>query len=109
MLERMGYSCDIASNGQDVLLAMGHQRYDLILMDVQMPIMDGIEATERIHQLWGKDDCPVIFAMTANVLETDRNLCLESGMDGFIAKPIHANELVRAVEFCTAAKRRPMD
>ncbi|CAI5500425.1 unnamed protein product [Closterium sp. Naga37s-1] len=105
MLGRMGYTCHVAVNGAEVLQALQKDSFDLVFMDVQMPVMDGIEATQRITQMWPPSQRPKIFAMTANVLETDRAMCMQAGMDGFISKPVSVHELVRAVEFSSPAKR----
>ncbi|CAI5519327.1 unnamed protein product [Closterium sp. Naga37s-1] len=110
MLARMGYDCTVANNGQEAILRLQAHPFDLVLMDVQMPVLDGIEATRRIVSQWPlwRPSCPrpPIFALTANVLETDRVRCLAAGMEGFIAKPIHVNDLVRAVEFGSTRRRQ---
>ncbi|CAI7834070.1 unnamed protein product, partial [Closterium sp. NIES-54] len=110
MLARMGYDCTVANNGQEAILRLQAHPFDLVLMDVQMPVLDGIEATRRIVSQWPlwRPSCPrpPIFALTANVLETDRLRCLAAGMEGFIAKPIHVNDLVRAVEFGSTRRRQ---
>lgn len=105
-LEEMGYRADVAGNGLEALAAVVRQPYDAILMDVQMPEMDGLEATRRIHQIWESDGLlelpisqrPYIIAMTANALQGDREMCLEAGMDDYISKPIYLNELHAALE-----------
>ena len=96
MLERIGYCPDIASNGVEVLAALRRQSYDLVLMDVQMPEMDGVEATRRIRQEWPGDSGPRIVAITANAFKSDREQCLAAGMDEYVTKPIQFKEL-RAV------------
>ena len=83
----MGYTADIASNGAEAVAMTAATEYDLVLMDVMMPEMDGLEATRIIrsrHELHQ----PCIIAITANVMEADRQLCLDSGMDDFVPKPI---------------------
>jgi PAS domain S-box-containing protein len=98
MLNSMGYSCDIAVNGKDALNAYQENEYDLILMDCQMPIMDGYEATRNIRLLEnGKKHVPII-AITAHVLEDARNKCLEAGMDDYISKPIKKVKLRGVIE-----------
>jgi len=97
ILEQMGYRADVASNGLEAIESIERQAYDVILMDVQMPEMDGLEATRSIRQL-GNIKQPHIIAMTANALEGDRELCIEAGMDDYISKPIRVEELVGALE-----------
>ena len=96
LLERLGYHADLAENGKEVLEAVEQTPYDVILMDVHMPEMDGIEATRRIRSEKKRE--PKILAMTANVLEADRQLCLEAGMDDFVSKPVSFDRLAEALE-----------
>ncbi|MBC7248740.1 MAG: PAS domain S-box protein [Anaerolineae bacterium] len=100
ILERLGYRADVAANGLEVLDALGRQSYDVVLMDVQMPEMDGVEATRRIHEIWGSNGRPRIIAMTAHALSGDRERYLEAGMDDYISKPVRVEELVQALERC---------
>ncbi len=100
MLERLGYRADVAGNGLEVLDALQRQSYDLILMDVQMPDMDGLEATRHIRQDVDLDRQPRIVAMTANAMEGDREVCLAAGMDDYISKPVRVGELVGALDRC---------
>jgi CheY-like chemotaxis protein len=88
MLARLGYQADVAEDGQEVLEAVRRQRYDLILMDVQMPEIDGIEATRRIRAELPPERQPHIVAVTANALEENREACFAAGMDEFLAKPV---------------------
>ncbi len=97
LLERLGYSADVAGNGYEVLAALHRQPYDVILMDVQMPDMDGLEATRRIQSEWPAEQRPRILAMTASALVADRNACLAAGMDGFLSKPVLIRELQAAL------------
>ncbi len=97
MLDQNGYHADEAANGQEVLDALRRQKYDVVLLDMQMPVMDGWEATREIHRLWPEDERPVIIAITANALEGDREKCLAAGMDGYVSKPIRAPELLAAL------------
>jgi len=95
LLEQMGYRADVASNGIEAVESIERQMYDVILMDVQMPEMDGLEATRQIRK---KDIVqPYIIAMTANAMQGDREMCLEAGMNFYVAKPIRVAELVAAL------------
>jgi CheY-like chemotaxis protein len=96
VLEQMSYRADIASNGIEAVESIQRQTYDVILMDIQMPEMDGLEATRAIRKLTDVTQ-PHIIAMTANALEGDREMCLAAGMNDYISKPIRVNELVAAL------------
>jgi PAS domain S-box-containing protein len=96
MLERMGYRADVAANGLEVLQALHRQPYDVVLMDVQMPEMDGLEASRQICQAWQAEVRPYIIAMTANAMRGDREECLAAGMDDYISKPIQVETLEAA-------------
>ena len=98
MLEQMGYRADLASNGKEALESVARQTYDVVLMDVQMPEMDGLEASRRLNAEYGEMQRPRIVAMTANALQGDREMCLEAGMDDYIAKPIRVDRLIEALE-----------
>ncbi len=98
MLERMGYQADAVGNGTEALEAYSRQPYDVILMDIQMPEMDGEEATRRIRRRWPIQRQPYIIALTANALSGDREKYMASGMDDYLSKPMRAEELVRALE-----------
>lgn len=91
MQKIIGYRADIAANGLEVLQALKRQPYDVILMDVQMPEMDGITATKVIRKYWPNG--PKIIAITAYALERDRERCLDAGMDDYISKPVQLEEL----------------
>jgi signal transduction histidine kinase/CheY-like chemotaxis protein len=93
-LEKLGYHAAVAANGLEVLEALSQQTYDLILMDVQMPEMDGIEATRAIRALWPAERQPRIVALTANVLAGSENQYVAAGMDGYISKPVRLEELI---------------
>lgn len=102
ILERLGYKADVAGNGKEVLHALEQAEYDLILMDIEMPEMDGQEATRAIRARWG-DAGPKIIAMTANAIHGDRDRYLADGMDDYISKPIEIRALVKAMERCAPA------
>ena len=100
ILQRMGYRADVAGNGLEVLAALRRQHYDVVLMDVQMPEMDGLEASRCICAQWAPEARPRIIAMTANAMQGDRDECLEAGMDDYVSKPIRMEELVQALGKC---------
>jgi CheY-like chemotaxis protein len=97
LLEQMGYRADVASNGIEAVQSVERQPYDVILMDVQMPEMDGLEASGRICARWPRGQRPTIIAMTANAMQGDREMCLEAGMDDYVSKPIRTDELINAL------------
>jgi CheY-like chemotaxis protein/HPt (histidine-containing phosphotransfer) domain-containing protein len=108
LLARMGYRADLAANGLEALEAMERQSYDMVLMDMQMPEMDGLETTRQIHQRWQGTHHPYIVAMTANAMEGDRETCLAAGMDDYISKPIRVQSLIEALERGAAHVRTQM-
>ena len=97
MLKRLGYRVDIVANGIEALQALGRQHYDLVLMDIRMPEMDGLQATRIIRQRW-PDKGPKIIAITAYALQGDKEKCIEAGMDDYISKPIKVNELAKVLK-----------
>jgi signal transduction histidine kinase/DNA-binding response OmpR family regulator len=97
LLAQMGYRADLASNGLEALESVERQTYDVVLMDVQMPEMDGLEASRRITGTRRPQDRPKIIAMTANAMQGDREMCLAAGMDDYIAKPIRVENLITAL------------
>lgn len=98
ILTKLGYNTDIAENGEDVLKLMKLKKYDIIFMDVQMPVMDGIETTEKIIQIYGHEARPIIIALTANAMVEDREKCINAGMDDYISKPIKIDDIEMALE-----------
>jgi PAS domain S-box-containing protein len=96
-LNRMGYKVDLACNGREVLEVLQCRWYDVVLMDVQMPEMDGMDATKHIRTMLPANRQPWIIAMTAHVMEGDREWCLSSGMDDYVSKPIQVSELSEAL------------
>ncbi len=109
LLDRIGYRADIVANGLEVLEALKRQSYDVVLMDVQMPEMDGLEATRRICREWPAHQKPKIIAMTANAMQGDREKCLEAGMDDYITKPVRREELAIALSKCQPLHRDESD
>jgi signal transduction histidine kinase/CheY-like chemotaxis protein/tetratricopeptide (TPR) repeat protein len=97
LLIQMGYRADVASNGIEAIQSIERQPYDVILMDVQMPEMDGLEASRQICLRWPREQRPTIIAMTANAMQGDREMCLNAGMDDYISKPIRREELITAL------------
>ncbi len=100
MLDKLGYQADFACNGLEVLEALYKKTYDVVLMDVQMPEMDGLETTKQICCAWQKEKRPRIIAMTANAMSGDRDQCLKAGMDDYLSKPIRKEDLHNALERC---------
>jgi PAS domain S-box-containing protein len=100
LLGQMGYRADVAANGLEAIDAVERQTYDVVLMDVQMPELDGFEASREINRRWPDARRPRLVAMTANALQGDRELCVAAGMDDYVSKPIRVEELVGALERC---------
>jgi PAS domain S-box-containing protein len=100
LLGQMGYRADVAANGLEAIEAVERQTYDVVLMDVQMPELDGFEASREISRRWPGEQRPRIVAMTANAMQGDRELCVAAGMDDYVAKPVRVEELVAALEHC---------
>jgi PAS domain S-box-containing protein len=98
LLERLGYRADVATNGLEAIEALARKPYDVVLMDVQMPELDGLDATRRICERWPAESRPHIIAMTANALPEDREACFAAGMNDYVAKPIRAEELAAALK-----------
>ena len=107
LLQQMGYAADLARNGIEAIECIGRQSYDVVLMDVQMPEMDGLEASRRIMARWGPQSRPRIVAMTANVMQGDREKCIAAGMDDYVVKPIRVEQLVAALLRSTPSRERP--
>jgi CheY-like chemotaxis protein len=100
MLKRIGYQADVVMNGLEAIERLQHHSYDVILMDLQMPKMDGMEATRRILTEFPEHRCPTIIAMTANALEGDRQECLAAGMHDYVTKPVKIEQLAHALSQC---------
>ncbi|HEY4956269.1 MAG TPA: response regulator, partial [Caldimonas sp.] len=97
LLQQMGYRADLASNGIEAVESVERQAYDVVLMDVQMPELDGLDATRRIRALGSAQEGLRIVAMTANAMQGDREMCMEAGMDDYLTKPIRVERLVEAL------------
>ena len=97
LLQKLGYAADAVVNGKDAVDALEKRNYDLVLMDGQMPSMDGFEATAIVRSREGKSRHTPICALTANAMEGDRERCLAAGMDDYISKPVALDKLQRAV------------
>ena len=106
ILQQMGYRADLASNGIEAVESVGRQAYDVVLMDVQMPELDGLEATRRIVATWPEGRRPRIVAMTANAMQGDREMCIAAGMDDYLTKPIRVDRLVEALSHVPARTDR---
>jgi len=105
LLVLLGYNADLAENGEEALLLLKqHQDYSAVLMDVQMPVMDGLTATRAIRGLQSDASRIPIIALTANASERDRQRCLAAGMNDFLAKPIDNKKFAAALEHWTAAQ-----
>ncbi|MFQ5568154.1 MAG: response regulator [Rhodothermales bacterium] len=109
LLERLGYRADVANNGLEVLEMVERVGYDLVLMDVHMPEMDGMEATRQLLARYGDNERPHITAMTANAMEEDRQRALEAGMDYYLSKPVRPKDLADALKRAAAWKARQGD
>lgn len=110
-LERLGYRADVAANGLEVIDSLHRQPYDVVLMDVQMPELDGLEATRRIRRLSSSELAaeaqPRIIAMTANAMREDYESCLAAGMDDYLSKPVRLEEMVKALSRCQPLREPP--
>jgi CheY-like chemotaxis protein len=97
LLKRLGAQCTVVSDGREALDIIGVAPFDLILMDCQMPNMDGYESSQRVRLLPGAAATIPIIAMTANAMDGDRDRCLSSGMDDYISKPVRERELLAVI------------
>ncbi|MFI2259183.1 response regulator [Streptomyces tubercidicus] len=101
MLQKLGYTADAVENGVDAVNALRKEKYDVVLMDVHMPMMSGLEAARKIHQEFPTHRRPRIVALTASAMAEDYEACLAAGMDDFISKPLHLNDLRAVLDNCT--------
>ena len=98
VLRKCGYTADVAANGLEAIDALMRQPYDVILMDVHMPEMDGLTATQRIRHNWPPEKQPTIIALTADAMEQQKEAYLGMGMDDFVTKPIRISALMSALD-----------
>src|SRR5581483_2340515 len=103
---RLGYTASVAWNGVEALAALERETFDVVLMDVQMPELDGLDATRRIRERCPAEGRPHIIAMTANALPEDREACFAAGMNDYVAKPIRAEELAAALKRARPLRNR---
>jgi CheY-like chemotaxis protein len=109
LLEKLGYAADVVGDGVEAIQALERRPFDVVLMDVVMPAMDGLEATRRIRQRWSETERPWIIAMTGGALPGDREACLAAGMDDYLTKPIRLAELSRVLRRAGSnVERAPM-
>lgn len=106
-LRRLGYRADAVGDGEEVLISLARQVYDVILMDVQMPTLDGLEATRRLRAQLPPQRQPYIIAMTANAMQGDQEQCIQAGMDAYISKPFKVEDLVAALQKARLLPRPP--
>jgi CheY-like chemotaxis protein len=98
MLRNLGHRVDIVSDGRAAVAAVAHTRYDVVLMDIQMPLMDGLEATRHIREEVPAGRQPFIVALTASTLDGDKEACCAAGMESYLSKPVRASELRAMLE-----------
>lgn len=108
VLKHLGYEADIVGNGQEAIAAIADKAYDLILMDIQMPEMDGIQATKHIRDRESASQLPpiAIVAMTANATDDDQNICRDAGMSDYISKPIQIDKLKNILQRYESMKNK---
>ena len=108
LLEKIGYEIDVVDNGHEAVEAVKRKRYDLVLMDIKMPVLDGLQATRKIIEQVPKSERPLIVALTAHVMVHQRETCLASGMDDFLAKPLRLQDLHAALNRWARMIHRPI-
>jgi CheY-like chemotaxis protein len=105
MTEKLGYRIECVENGAEAVEALKHRNFDVVLMDMQMPVMDGWDATRIIRSEVAEELQPYIIAMTASAMDSDRQKCFEAGMNAFVPKPIRLNELIGALNAARTGER----
>ncbi|MDC0835248.1 response regulator [Geitlerinema sp. CS-897] len=100
LLKRLGYEADVANNGREAVEWVRRKPYDLVLMDIQMPEMDGLEATRKIFEEWPPEERPQVIAVTANVMQENEVACRSLGMTDFVTKPVSLEAIVLALRRC---------
>jgi signal transduction histidine kinase len=108
ILKRMGYDPVIVSNGAEVLQWLEKESFDLVFLDIQMPVMDGYDAAREICRRWPRDKRPVLVALTANALQGDREICLQAGLDDYLTKPVRPRELEATLTRWGTRESRPV-
>ncbi len=108
-LQRLGYGADVVSSGLEALDALRQRRYDVVLMDIQMPELDGLSATARIREEWAADEQPVVVALTANAMDGDRERCLAAGCDAYLSKPLNREALGTLLAAVDAGSEVPLE
>ena len=107
MLEALHHRSEVASNGREGIEALEKRDFEVVLMDLEMPELDGFEATRHIRQEWPQDEQPYVIAMTAKAMPGDRERCLEAGMDGYLSKPVTIAGLRHALAASVPGRRLP--
>lgn len=109
MLKRLGHDVDLAANGREAVQALDSQPYHVVFMDIQMPEMDGLEATRIIRERCRFAEQPHIVALTAYNLEYSREMCLSAGMDDYLSKPVRVEDLRKAIDCCALRRNMKSD
>ena len=104
-LRRLGYSPTVAPDGAKAVVAVRREAFDVVLMDIMMPVMDGFEATRQIRADPGRHPAPAIVALTANAMQGDRERCLDAGCDDYLSKPVAPRELASTIERAIRARK----
>lgn len=106
MLEKLGYRPKAVSNGAEVVEEVRRKKYDIVFMDIQMPVMNGMEASKILRKTIEPGNLPYIVAVTANALVGDRERYMSAGMNEYISKPLHSSAVLTVIQKCLEGKRR---